>query len=120
SSAADEGAHAGSRGAPELMTSSIARGPVVLGIEGHELGAQDRERLMHPLVGGVILFTRNYQDGAQLRALTGQIHALRVPALLICVDHEGGRVQRFRDGFTAIPPMRTLGELWERDVAHAA
>ena len=102
------------------MTSSIARGPVVLGIERHELGAQDRERLMHPLVGGVILFTRNYQDGAQLRALTGQIHALRAPALLICVDHEGGRVQRFRDGFTAIPPMRTLGELWERDVAHAA
>ena len=75
---------------------------------------------MHPLVGGVILFTRNYENGAQLCALTGQIHALRTPALLICVDHEGGRVQRFRDGFTAIPPMRTLGELWDRDVAHAA
>jgi beta-N-acetylhexosaminidase len=103
-----------------MAASALARGPVVLGIEGYELGAQDRERLMHPLVGGVILFTRNYEDGAQLRALTGQIHALREPALLICVDHEGGRVQRFRHGFTPIPPMRTLGDLWDRDVAHAA
>jgi len=94
-----------------MAASALARGPVVLGIEGFDLAAQDRERLMHPLVGGVILFARNYESGAQLRALTGQIHALRTPALLICVDHEGGRVQRFRDGFTPIPPMRTLGDL---------
>jgi beta-N-acetylhexosaminidase len=102
------------------MAAELARGPVVLGIDGHELSAADRERLVHPLVGGVILFTRNYRDNGQLRALTAQVHALRAPALLICVDHEGGRVQRFRDGFTAIPPMRTLGEMWDADVARAA
>lgn len=102
-----------------MAVPEIARGPVVLGIDGFTLADADRERLMHPLVGGVILFTRNYQDNAQLRALTSQIRALRAPSLLICVDHEGGRVQRFREGFTAIPPMRTLGELWEVDVARA-
>ena len=75
---------------------------------------------LHPLVGGVILFARNYADRRQLAALTAQIHALRAPSLLISVDHEGGRVQRFREGFTAIPPMRTLGDLWDRDVAAAA
>ena len=81
----------------------LSRGPVVLGIEGTELGAADRERLLHPLTGGVILFTRNFASPAQLKALTAEIHALRTPALLIAVDHEGGRVQRFRDGFTPIP-----------------
>ncbi len=75
---------------------------------------------MHPLTGGVILFSRNFESCAQLDALTASIRALRTPSLLICVDHEGGRVQRFRDGFTAIPAMRTLGELWDRDVAQAA
>jgi len=98
----------------------LARGPVVLGIDGLALGAADRKRLLHPLVGGVILFSRNYEDVDQLSALTAQIRALRTPALLISVDHEGGRVQRFRDGFTAIPPMRTLGDTWERDAAAAA
>ncbi len=99
---------------------NLARGPVVLGIDGLTLGAADRERLLHPLVGGVILFTRNYESPPQLAALTAQIRDLRTPHLLVSVDHEGGRVQRFREGFTAIPPMRTLGELWERDVAAAA
>lgn len=99
---------------------SLPRGPVVLGIEGIELTAADRERLVHPLVGAVILFARNFTDGGQLAALTAQIHALRTPSLLICVDHEGGRVQRFRDGFTPIPAMRTLGERWDGDVAAAA
>ena len=94
---------------------SLPRGPVVLGVEGTSLSGADRERLMHPLVGGVILFTRNYEGVQQLDELTAQIRALRSPSLLISVDHEGGRVQRFRDGFTAVPPMRTLGELWERD-----
>ena len=94
-------------------------GPVVLGVEGTSLGAGDRERLMHPLVGGVILFSRNYENTAQLEALTAQIRELRTPSLLVSVDHEGGRVQRFREGFTAIPPMRTLGELWERDATAA-
>jgi len=102
------------------MTVEIARGPVVLGIEGLELGATDRERLLHPLVGGVILFKRNFESGAQLCALTTAIRGLRAPSLLISVDHEGGRVQRFREGFTAIPAMSTLGELWNRDVAAAA
>jgi len=96
-----------------------ARGPVVLGIGGLTLDGVDRERLLHPLVGGVILFSRNYENVEQLAALTAQIHALRTPALLISVDHEGGRVQRFRDGFTAIPPMRTLGDMWQRDAAAA-
>ena len=104
------------------MTGPLAlpRGPVVLGVEGHALTDADRQRLTHPLVGGVILFARNYADRAQLAALTAQIRALRTPHLLVCVDHEGGRVQRFRDGFTAIPPMRTLGERWDGDVAGAA
>jgi len=99
---------------------SLPRGPVVLGVEGTELTASDRERLTHPLVGGVILFARNSADGGQLAALTAQIHALRTPSLLICVDHEGGRVQRFRDGFTPIPAMRTLGAQWDGDAAAAA
>jgi beta-N-acetylhexosaminidase len=98
----------------------IPRGPVVLGVEGLVLTPADRERLSHPLVGGVILFARNYAERTQLAALTAEIHAIRSPCLLVCVDHEGGRVQRFREGFTAIPAMRTLGELWERDVAAAA
>jgi len=96
------------------------RGPVVLGVEGAVLTAADRARLLHPLTGGVILFTRNFESCEQLDALTASIRALRTPSLLICVDHEGGRVQRFRDGFTAVPAMRTLGELWDNDVAKAA
>ena len=103
-----------------MSGASLPRGPVVLGIEGCELTAADRERLAHPLAGGVILFARNFVACGQLAALTAQIRALRSPPLLLCVDHEGGRVQRFRDGFTPIPAMRTLGELWDRDVAAAA
>jgi len=98
----------------------VPRGPVVLGVEGAVLTAADRARLLHPLTGGVILFTRNFESCEQLDALTASIQALRTPSLLICVDHEGGRVQRFRDGFTAVPAMRTLGELWDNDVAKAA
>jgi len=99
---------------------TLPRGPVFLGVEDMELTADDRARLAHPLVGGVILFARNYESPSQVKALTAAIRALRTPSLLIAVDHEGGRVQRFRDGFSAIPPMRTLGELWDRDVAKAA
>ena len=97
----------------------LPRGAVVLGIEGIALSAADRERLAHPLAGGVILFARNFESPGQLKKLTAEIRAMRTPALLISVDHEGGRVQRFREGFTAIPTMRTLGELWNRDVAGA-
>ena len=89
--------------------------PLILDAAGLSLTAMDRRRLKHPLAGGVILFGRNWQDRAQLAALCAQIKSLRAD-LLICVDHEGGRVQRFRtDGFTRLPPMRALGELWMQD-----
>ncbi len=89
-------------------------GPLIVDLLGAALSAEEREWLAHPLVGGVILFSRNYESPRQLSALTAAIHALREPRLLICVDHEGGRVQRFRDGFTPLPAMRRLGELWDR------
>jgi beta-N-acetylhexosaminidase len=93
--------------------------PVVLDIAGTDLTAADRRRLRHPLVGGLILFARNWRDRAQLTRLAAECKSLR-PDLLICVDHEGGRVQRFRtDGFTHLPPMRALGELWMRDALAA-
>lgn len=92
------------------------RGPIVVGVEGLELSATDRERLLHPRVGMVILFAANYESPQQLSRLCAEIHALRDPSLLIAVDHEGGRVQRFRTGFTALPSMRRLGQLWDRDV----
>jgi beta-N-acetylhexosaminidase len=91
-------------------------GPLVVDIAGRDLTAQERRRLVHPLVGQVILFSRNFESPEQLGDLTAEIRALRTPPLRICVDHEGGRVQRFREGFSAIPPMARLGELWDRDV----
>lgn len=90
-------------------------GPVILDPGGPVLEEDDRRRLSHPAVGGVILFAHNYENPEQLRALTGSIARLREPQLLVCVDQEGGRVQRLREGFTAIPPMRQLGMLWDRD-----
>jgi beta-N-acetylhexosaminidase len=90
-------------------------GPAVIDLVGPALGDDDRKRLSHPAAGGIILFSRNFQTPEQLRALTEEVERLREPALPICVDHEGGRVQRFREGFTAIPPMRQLGRLWDRD-----
>jgi beta-N-acetylhexosaminidase len=98
----------------------LPRGPVMLDIAGTELTAEDRERLLHPSVGGIILFARNYASPRQLGLLTGAILALRDPPLLIAVDHEGGRVQRFREGFSEIPPMRTLGQRWDYDAPGAA
>jgi beta-N-acetylhexosaminidase len=94
-------------------------GPAVIDVVGTMLTEDDRSRLRHPAAGGVILFSRNYESPEQLSALTEEIEKLREPSLPICVDHEGGRVQRFRDGFSAIPPMRELGRLWDRDRAAA-
>jgi beta-N-acetylhexosaminidase len=91
----------------------MSLGPVMLDIAGTTLSAEDRERLMHPLVGGVILFSRNYECPAQLETLTHAIHELRTPPLLIGIDQEGGRVQRCREGFTRLPPMREFGCVWD-------
>jgi beta-N-acetylhexosaminidase len=86
--------------------------PLILDIAGTRLSPTDRQRLKHPLTGGLILFGRNWVNREQLTALCAEIKAVR-PDALVCVDHEGGRVQRFRtDGFTHLPPMRALGELW--------
>ena len=93
--------------------------PLLIDVAGTSLDAADRRRLRHPCVGGLVLFARNFSSRAQLTALCAEIKALR-PDLLITVDHEGGRVQRFRtDGFTALAPMRRLGELWMRDAMAA-
>ncbi len=88
-------------------------GPVMLDVAGTQLTAEDEARLRHPLAGGVILFARNYLSPGQLCELTAAIRTLRTPPLLIAVDHEGGRVQRFRDGFAKIPAMRELGKIWD-------
>ena len=98
----------------------IQHAPVVLDVAGLTLSAADRRRLLHPLVGGLILFARNWQDRRQLTELAVEVKSIR-PDVLICVDQEGGRVQRFcTDGFTQLPPMRVLGEMWMRDGAQGA
>ena len=97
----------------------LQHAPVMIDIAGLSLNDADRRRLMHPLVGGLTLFSRNWNKRAQLTSLTAEIKALR-PDLLIAVDHEGGRVQRFRsDGFTHLPAMRSLGDLWMNDAMRA-
>ena len=102
-----------------MTDTSFAHAPVVLDVEGLNLNAADRSRLAHPLTGGLILFARNWANRRQLTELTSEIKSIR-PDVLICVDHEGGRVQRFRtDGFTHLPPMRALGELWMKDALAA-
>lgn len=103
----------------QIAGKSMSLGSVMVDIEGVELQPQEIERLMDPMVAGVILFSRNFASVEQLQQLTQAIHDLRHPRLLIAVDHEGGRVQRFREGFTHIPPMRTLGELFDADAEQA-
>ncbi|MDH0863296.1 beta-N-acetylhexosaminidase [Mitsuaria sp. GD03876] len=100
------------------MTEAL-HSPVILDVAGTTLTAEDRRRLAHPMTGGMILFARHFEHRAQLTALCAEAKSIR-PDLLIAVDQEGGRVQRFRtDGFTALPAMRTLGELWMEDAMRA-
>lgn len=87
----------------------------MMGLRGLELQAEEHELLRHPLVGGVILFARNYSDPEQLQRLTEDLHGIRTPRLVVAVDQEGGRVQRFRDGFTRLPAVRNLGSVHDRD-----
>ncbi|MEY4592047.1 MAG: hypothetical protein RIR18_942 [Pseudomonadota bacterium] len=98
---------------------NLPLGPLMIDIQGTVLTDLDRERLCDPRVGGIILFSRNFQNTDQLTALTAEIHALRTPRLLIAVDHEGGRVQRFREGFTRLPAMRALGEQYDQNPSAA-
>ncbi|MFK7963213.1 MAG: beta-N-acetylhexosaminidase [Burkholderiaceae bacterium] len=93
----------------------LDRGPLVVSVSGLTLSDADRWRLRHPMVGGVILFAANFRSRRQVASLCEEIGAIRSPRLLITVDHEGGRVQRFSKGFTKIPAMGTLGTLWHKD-----
>lgn len=97
----------------------MSLGPLMIDLEGSALTAVERELLQHPLVGGVILFSRNYESRSQLTALTAAIHAVRSPRLLIAVDHEGGRVQRFRQEFTELPPLHKLGLRYDQAPSEA-
>lgn len=92
----------------------MSLGPLMIDLHGAALTAEECELLRHPLVGGVILFSRNYESRAQLSALTSALHRLRTPRLLIAVDHEGGRVQRFRAEFSELPPLIRLGQCYDR------
>lgn len=97
----------------------MSLGPIMLDLAGTELAQEERELLQHPLVGGVILFTRNYESPEQIQQLVSEIHGIREPHLLVSVDHEGGRVQRFRQGFSELPPAAVFGKIYSEDSKRA-
>ncbi len=97
----------------------MSLGPIMVDIEGLAVSPADRSLLREPAVGGVILFSRNFESLSQLNDLVSEIRALRSPPLLVAVDHEGGRVQRFREGFSAIPPMRQIGHEYDSDLGES-
>src|SRR5690606_36092899 len=94
---------------------TVSLGPLMVDWKGYELDAEEREWLQSPLVAGAILFKRNYASREQLEALVRDIHAVRSPPLLVAVDQEGGRVQRFGEPFFKLPPMRALGRLYDEN-----
>lgn len=103
-----------------MNTPTLARGPVMADVAACRLTDEERRRLLDPAIGGIILFRRNFENVKQLRALTAEIKALRTPELIIAVDHEGGRVQRFIQGFTRLPAMNVLGKIWDDQGAEQA
>ncbi|STZ76763.1 beta-N-acetylhexosaminidase [Bergeriella denitrificans] len=103
-----------------MTTPHIPRGPVMADVHAFRLTDEEKQRLLDPAIGGVILFRRNFENVAQLKELVREIKAVRTPELVIAVDHEGGRVQRFIDGFTRLPAMNVLGEMWDEQGAQAA
>ncbi len=116
---ANTASNAHKKTASETAFAIPERGPVMLDVAGKTLTDEERRRIAHPLTGGLILFARNFETRKQLFALVAEIRAIR-PTILIAVDHEGGRVQRFKtDGFTVLPAMRKLGELWDRNPIQA-
>ena len=102
-----------------LASAGKPLGPLLIGLTGLEVSAEESDWLSHAAVGGVVLFTRNYQDISQLSDLTASITAIAGRDLLICVDHEGGRVQRFRGGFTRLPPLAVLGKMYADSPSNA-
>ncbi|MDO4997082.1 MAG: beta-N-acetylhexosaminidase [Neisseria sp.] len=102
------------------MSISLARGAVMADVAAYTLSDEEKQRLCDAAIGGVILFRRNFESVAQLKNLVAEIKALRTPELIVAVDHEGGRVQRFIDGFTRLPAMRALGEVWDAQGQDAA
>ncbi|MEK8088219.1 beta-N-acetylhexosaminidase [Thermithiobacillus plumbiphilus] len=99
------------------MSVSLPLGPIMADVAGLSLSAEERERLLHPMLGGIILFGRNCETPEQVVALVAEIKSLRSPSLLVGIDQEGGRVQRLRAGVTRLPAMARLGEVFDRDAA---